>query len=160
MRGQVQRRKKSILGKKQPYCAIICANCQKPIGWEDPTQALINFEHTADRSRRNEERKQCDEDYNRRMAAKRAFVEDEPTGEDPSCEEQILEIAQEKGIPTMVGTRVRAAALNSASMAGPATGSTSAPSTMVCSSTATRFVAHPQGCMCDWCIRMRIRSTF
>jgi hypothetical protein len=152
MRGQVQRQKKSLMGKKQPYCAIICANCKDLIGYEDPTQALINLEHLKARDRKQAEDVMWSEKTKRRTARRKVFTEDEPDGADPSPEEQTKESVQEKGIPTMV----RYAALGSASMG--ATGSTSG--NLVCSSAAVSFTPHPQGCMCNWCWRMRARSTF
>jgi hypothetical protein len=38
MRGLVQRTRRSFwgLGRRRPYCCMICAECKEIVGWEDP----------------------------------------------------------------------------------------------------------------------------
>jgi hypothetical protein len=37
LRGQVQRSKRFLwLGRRRPYCTLICYECKKIVGWESP----------------------------------------------------------------------------------------------------------------------------
>lgn len=163
-RGQVQRRKKSLLGKTQPYCAIICAACKEILGWEDPTEALHNYERTQ-RIREQKARKR-EQDRAKTMDSlrNRVFVPDHDEAEEvediPTYRPRLK--VQNCRHPHVSREIQQAALRNEQQMYS----STAAPSTIsasmggICSSAATFYQIHPRGCMCDTCVRLRMSSRF